>query len=251
MKTNNIAIGTIFALGLSLLPTPAFAEEVVEEAPAVEEPGGWAVVDPDTGNVLNIIVCTQSVCGEGGEFGGRLEDAATGIVGNLVYQTPPNTGGYRSSEGTDVTWVEEQGHFEIRTESGNNGNAQTETVILTPGAPEGQGLSNIKKSTTFRDASTYTGERSVEAETFQEDLSDLTPEVSVFFPEWNSGTLFVYGTETEAEESLIDDILVTYGTEGIDLETENYREESVLNTIVSLAQTVVSWIQSIFGGENV
>lgn len=37
MKINNIAIGTVFVLGLSLLSTPAFAEEVAEEPPVVEE----------------------------------------------------------------------------------------------------------------------------------------------------------------------------------------------------------------------
>jgi len=37
MKINNIVIGSIFILGLSLLSTPAYAEEVSEEAPVVEE----------------------------------------------------------------------------------------------------------------------------------------------------------------------------------------------------------------------
>ena len=37
MKINNIAIGTVFVLGLSFLSTPAFAEELAEEAPVVEE----------------------------------------------------------------------------------------------------------------------------------------------------------------------------------------------------------------------
>ena len=37
MKINNVVIGSIFALGLSLLATPAYAEEVSEEAPVVEE----------------------------------------------------------------------------------------------------------------------------------------------------------------------------------------------------------------------
>jgi hypothetical protein len=37
MKINNIAIGTIFVLGLSLLASPAYAEEVVEEPAIVDE----------------------------------------------------------------------------------------------------------------------------------------------------------------------------------------------------------------------
>jgi hypothetical protein len=60
MKVNKI-IALFFVF--SLIPlVPASAEE---------EHGGWAVVD-ENGIVQNITVCTESVCGEGGEWGGVL-----------------------------------------------------------------------------------------------------------------------------------------------------------------------------------
>jgi hypothetical protein len=60
MKANKI-IALCFVFSLIPLVT----------ASAEEEHGGWAVVD-ENGIVQNITVCTESVCGEGGEWGGVL-----------------------------------------------------------------------------------------------------------------------------------------------------------------------------------
>jgi len=79
MKANKI-IALCFVF--SLIPlVPASAEE---------EHGGWAVVD-ENGIVQNITVCTESVCGEGGEWGGVLP----GTNWKLVKQkNNANEGGY-------------------------------------------------------------------------------------------------------------------------------------------------------------
>jgi hypothetical protein len=145
-------IGAILALTL-LLPTTALAEEseapeeiattVPESEPAPEpEPdptvdpdpvGGWAVIDSVTGRVVNVVVCTESVCGVDGEWGGVLP-ADTDCPGCVLRKqtngtADGNVAGWGSSEGMDVTYDgDETGTFTI-VSSGTTGDGGRTTTV--------------------------------------------------------------------------------------------------------------------------
>lgn len=86
--------------------------------------GSWAVVD-GKGNVINAIVCSEKVCGKGGDWGGKFIDQVACPDGcQLVLQVPPNPitgqsmGGYMSGESSKVTY--------------KNGSFKVESLVRTP-----------------------------------------------------------------------------------------------------------------------
>jgi len=86
----------ILVLLLSLVSSPSFAEEVVDNS-GWEAESGWAIVD-DSGVVQNIVVCTNSVCGENGQWNGVMPSdtpwAGMKIVRQLPARSDGNTVGY-------------------------------------------------------------------------------------------------------------------------------------------------------------
>lgn len=80
-KTKLVAVLTI--LLLLLLPTIVKAEELNTDL------GAWAVVD-ETGNVINIEVCSEAVCGTNGEWQGKVPYCETC---KYVYQLPAESSG--------------------------------------------------------------------------------------------------------------------------------------------------------------
>lgn len=137
---------TLFYLivaGLVIVPAaPAFAEDVVvepapapvEQAPAEttpvepapepepapapkpsnDEEGAWSVVDSN-GKVVNAIVCTQSVCGEGGAL------SAPNLLcdGCTVHFQQPGHSGYSTGGDVQVTYDRNTGQHTI-SESGRD-----------------------------------------------------------------------------------------------------------------------------------
>jgi hypothetical protein len=93
----------LLSLLLLLLPAPAFAEEVVPE-PIVETPapvvGGWAVIDPDTGNVHGVIVCDNAFCGEGGTLNGVMPYEFMGCKAGCILRHQTNA----TSDGNVAGW---------------------------------------------------------------------------------------------------------------------------------------------------
>lgn len=99
--SSKVFVGGVAATILTLLPFPAFAEEEAEEE------GVWSVVD-ENGVVTDAIICTESVCGEGGEF-----DQMGGFPGGeLVYQQPGHSG-FADNGYIDVEYNEEIESYEI------------------------------------------------------------------------------------------------------------------------------------------
>lgn len=83
MKKLSIAL----ALALAFVPTPAHAEEEV---------GGWALVD-DSGQVLNIVVCTPSVCGDSSSEVSKSLPAGQRFVLQTQKQDSGNVAGWREA----------------------------------------------------------------------------------------------------------------------------------------------------------
>ena len=78
MKNQIVLSALISVIGLA--PISAVADE---------PQGTWAVVD-STGLVTNIIVCTESVCGANGQWGGRMPNDTPCPGCRLILQVPPN-----------------------------------------------------------------------------------------------------------------------------------------------------------------
>jgi hypothetical protein len=106
----------LFSL-LLFIGTPAYAEEVAPEpiaeapapaietpAPAIETPapviGGWAVIDPDTGNVHGVIVCDNAFCGEGGTLNGVMPYEFMGCKAGCILRHQTNA----TSDGNVAGW---------------------------------------------------------------------------------------------------------------------------------------------------
>jgi len=183
-----VRVGSVLVLGSLFVGVPttsATAEEadpVVEAEPTPEptpEPEDtWAVVDPDTGNVLNIIVCTESMCGKDGVTGGKLEDGETGIVGNLVRQGGQNQGGWRTDTqyggGTSVTWKEEQQSFLVEQK---NGADSSSSFSVVPEDGKDFSVRDIGTKNRFR-----SGEDSATLSTMRSDYTSPILNAELFFP---------------------------------------------------------------------
>ena len=153
--------------------------EPEESAPPPQEPSPepedtWAVVDPETGNVLNIIVCTESMCGKDGVTGGKLEDGETGIVGNLVRQGSQSQGGWRSGGGHQVTWQEEEGSFLVES---NNGVDSSSSMRVVPRQGEDFVYKDIGTTNRFN-----SGDETATLRTNRSDFENPIVEVELEFP---------------------------------------------------------------------
>ena len=292
MKINKIAIGTIFALGLSLLASPAYAEDVAEEpaveiveespAPAPEpepapepapEPsytpppeasegvGGWAVVDPDTGNVHGVIVGTIDTykwVEEQGGMGHEYMGCHAKCV--LRFQTRAeesgNVVGVHSHDDIKVKWDgNDKNTFSY--DQGPSDRRTTSTLVPEKTMLDGRSIDTgvINRKT----ESTLSG--NVKIEQRQEDYLDKDVETDIFFPEWGEqGKLFRYLSQLEAERNLqtdIDSDLVSegYTTEITTTETvvdEETGEETTTETTETVideenvfVKTVRVWTQSV------
>jgi hypothetical protein len=81
----------ILSLILSLIASPSFAEEVVDNS-GWDAESGWAVVD-NGGIVQGIIICTNSVCGEDGQWGGSMPSDTPWANMKIVRQLPAKSDG--------------------------------------------------------------------------------------------------------------------------------------------------------------
>jgi hypothetical protein len=82
----------ILVLILSLISSPSFAEEAPIDQSGWDAESGWAVVD-DSGVVQNIIVCTNAVCGENGQWGGVMPSDTPSAGMKIIRQLPARSDG--------------------------------------------------------------------------------------------------------------------------------------------------------------
>jgi hypothetical protein len=283
------ALAFLLALGSF---TPVFAEEAVSEPPAeeavseppaeeavseppaeeaVSEPAPeaedvWAVVDPNTGDVLNIIVCTQSMCGTDGVTGGKLQDGETGIVGDLVRQGTQATGGWRTDTqyggGTSVTYDRDTKSFNVNQRSGADSST---SFRITPQEGQDWKVSDIGSSITKR-----SGDTSATLRTFRFDLQDPNLSATLELPDVGGGTFRSYliglgPNESSERPRILDQIAADvdtllledgYVTEETTLDNETGEEATtkVLNSsndfvvaIREVTSALVDWLSSQLG----
>jgi hypothetical protein len=259
MKTHNIAIGTIFALGLSLFAYPAYAEEVIEETPAVESApeytpppeasegvGGWAVVNPETGNVHGVVVCTIGVCGPEGSWAGRMPIDYQGCGNNCVlrFQTRAtadgNVAGWHGSDGS-VRWNGDQNNFSINQQSGDS--IYRATLVPERTARDAAGM-DLHTGLIQRQSQNTTRE-GVRISQLQEDYLDEDIHTDILFPEWGQeGKLFSYVSEALARQGLERDVNENLLEEGYTAEDLDTQEVSV-DEDNPFVQTVRRWTQGV------
>lgn len=265
MRNKFIFITTL----LLLFPTASFAEEVVQEPVVTPEPaytpppeayegtGGWAVVDPNTGTVHGVIVCTADVCGPQGSWGGKMPVDYMGCSSgcDLRFQTQPsedgNVAGYH---GDNVQYNQESQDFSMtntyETEEGTV--ERKDTISPSSSSPITKTETTLKsKKKQEQSVKVEVVEEKVEVSIPEEDNTILEKEsVSVTYEEWNGNTSFFYDSKVEALESIesdVESIFTPCETCNVDeQQVEEYRN-TWYDTISSLTTTVKNFLSRMMG----
>lgn len=262
-------------------PEPEPVPAPVEPTAPVDDPdpvGGWAVIDPATGRVVNAVVCRESVCGVDGEWGGVLpgDTDCPGCI--LRKQTngmaDGNVAGWRSSDDMDVVYDgDETGTFTIVTRGATADGGRTTTVekldpARTATDPDRMDLRTgiVERSTEGRFVEDDQRARVAVQESRPESGELVTDGVDVEFGDW--GRDFAYGSAQDAASSLESDVDSALVAEGLleepadesaqeaasDAEAaapedvEASEPNPVVRAIRSLARRVVSFLSGWFGG---
>ena len=218
MKLSKLSVIITTLILTFFVSSPSFAEEVapetpaetsapapVETTPAYEPPaealtgvGGWAVVDPVTGNVHGVIVCTNDVCGPSGSWSGKLPGEYMGCTNcNLRFQTRAtddgNVAGWHGTQTNidqngnatqtndgSVKWNEPTKNFTIKnssTDSSNTKISRTQTLIPEKTASDGKNLyTGIVDINTEYQSGLINNQR-VKGTTSQSDMNDLNSSI--------------------------------------------------------------------------
>lgn len=264
-----IAIVALAALGISLMPTVAFAEEVVEEpAPVVEETpvvpeqpaqpeyippaeasegvGGWAVVDPVTGNVHGVIVGTmETFTSRNGVIGHEYMGCHANCV--LRFQTRAtadgNVAGWHGSDGS-VKWNPAERTFTLSNPT--RGGSMTQTLVPELTARDAAGMDLTTGIRNIRSVERTSAD--IEIRRTQDSYQDQDKDTDIVFPEWGiGGKLFRYTTEGLANSSITDDVRNELANEGYTEEIilEDGTTETVVDTDNEFVQTVLQWTESV------
>ena len=222
MKLSKLSVIITTLILTFFVSSPSFAEEVAPETPAetsapapadttpaYEPPpealtgvGGWAVVDPVTGNVHGVIVCTNDVCGPSGSWAGKLPGEYMGCTNcNLRFQTRAtadgNVAGWHGTQTNvdqngnatqtndgSVKWNEPTKNFTIKnssTDSSNTKVTRTQTLIPEKTASDGKNLyTGIVDINTEYQSGLVNNQR-VKGTTSQLGMNDLNSSISIAF----------------------------------------------------------------------
>ena len=293
MKLSKLSVIITTLILTFFVSSPSFAEEVapetpaetsapapVETTPAYEPPaeamngvGGWAVVDPVTGNVHGVIVATIDTFRErngviGHEYMGcasncvlRFQTRATddgNVAGWHGTQTNIDANGNASQTNDgSVKWNDTTKNFTIKNSSTDSTKAKvtrTQTLIPEKTASDGKNLhTGIVDINTEYDSSTISGQR-VKGSTKQPNLEDKNSTINVEFPNWAEGknltyenpNLFVENIDSDVENELKKDGLDTTANPDTEL-VEESEDVIFVKAIKALTENVKSFFSSLFG----
>jgi hypothetical protein len=293
MKLSKLSVIITTLILTFFVSSPSFAEEVAPETPAetsapapaettpaYEPPaeamngvGGWAVVDPVTGNVHGVIVATIDTFRErngviGHEYMGcasncvlRFQTRATddgNVAGWHGTQTNIDANGNASQTNDgSVKWNDTTKNFTIKNSSTDSTKAKvtrTQTLIPEKTASDGKNLhTGIVDINTEYDSSTISGQR-VKGSTKQQNLEDKNSTINVEFPNWAEGknltyenpNLFVENIDSDVENELKKDGLDTTANPDTEL-VEESEDVIFVKAIKALTENVKSFFSSLFG----
>jgi hypothetical protein len=239
--------------------------------------GGWAVVDPNTGVVHGVIVCTNDVCGPSGSWAGKLPGEYKGCTNcNLRFQTRAtddgNVAGYSGhsyeidSSGNasikndgSVKWNEKEKNFTIKnssTDSSKSKVTRTQTLIPEKTASDGKNLhTGIVDINTEYESSNIAGQR-VKGSTKQQNFEDKNPAIGIEFPNWSAGKNFTYDNPNLLVENIDSDVDDELNKDGFTTDSnketsdelvEESEEVIFVKAIKALTENVKSFFSSLFG----
>jgi hypothetical protein len=295
MKLSKLSTIFITLILTFFVSSPSFAEEVapetptetsaptpVETTPAYEPPaeamngvGGWAVVDPATGNVHGVIVATIDTFRErngviGHEYMGcasncvlRFQTRATddgNVAGWHGTQTNIDANGNASQTNDgSVKWDDTTNNFTIKnsySDSSKSKVTRTQTLIPEKTASDGKNLhTGIVDINTEYDSSTIAGQR-VKGSTKQQNLEDKNSTINVEFPNWSEGKNFTYDNPNLLVENIDSDVDNELNKDGFTTDSkEDASDELVeesedvifVKAIKALTENVKSFFSSLFG----
>ncbi len=297
MKLSKLSTIFLTLILTFFVSSPSFAEEVAPETPtetsaptpaettpAYEPPaeamsgvGGWAVVDPNTGIVHGVIVCTNDMCGPSGIWAGKLPGEYMGCTNcNLRFQTRAtddgNVAGYSGhsydidSSGNatikndgSVKWNEKEKNFTIKnsySDSSKSKVTRTQTLIPEKTASDGRNLhTGIIDINTEYESSIIAGQR-VKGSTKQQSLDDKNSSIIVEFPNWSTGKNFTYDNpnllidniDTDVDNELNKDGFTTDSNENTaDELVEESQDAIFVKAVKTLTENVKSFFSSLFG----
>jgi hypothetical protein len=286
----------------SIGATPAWAEDAPSETPpsepaaeaeyvpppeAHEGVGGWAVVDPETGNVHGVIVGTiETFNSRGGAIGHEYMGCHSNCV--LRFQTRATADGNVAGWHGTQTHVDSQGQATQSNDGSVKWNPSTRTFSLNNQVVGGQRSMTLVPERTARDAAGMdlgTGivdiqtniTREAQGQTarvrvFQSDLQDASSDVSLVFPLWSpEGKTFSYvlgqswlGANQDSRAALdqitldVDGALAADGYTTDESSLDPDTGEEVAETVVddnnafvqairSVTQSVVEFLGTMFG----
>jgi hypothetical protein len=286
----------------SIGATPAWAEDAPSETPpsepaaeaeyvpppeAHEGVGGWAVVDPETGNVHGVIVGTiETFNSRGGAIGHEYMGCHSNCV--LRFQTRATADGNVAGWHGTQTHVDSQGQATQSNDGSVKWNPSTRTFSLNNQVVGGQRSMTLVPERTARDAAGMdlgTGivdiqtniTREAQGQTarvrvFQSDLQDASSDVSLVFPLWSpEGKTFSYvlgqswlGANQDSQAALdqitldVDGALAADGYTTDESSLDPDTGEEVAETVVddnnafvqairSVTQSVVEFLGTMFG----
>ena len=286
----------------SIGTTPAWAEDAPSETPpsepaaeaeyvpppeAHEGVGGWAVVDPETGNVHGVIVGTiETFNSRGGAIGHEYMGCHSNCV--LRFQTRATADGNVAGWHGTQTHVDSQGQATQSNDGSVKWNPSTRTFSLNNQVVGGQRSMTMVPERTARDAAGMdlgTGivdiqtniTREAQGQTarvrvFQSDLQDASSDVSLVFPLWSpEGKTFSYvlgqswlGANQDSRAALdqitldVDGALAADGYTTDESSLDPDTGEEVTETVVddnnafvqairSVTQSVVEFLGTMFG----
>lgn len=268
-------------------PAPEAEPAYVPPAEAHEGVGGWAVVDPETGNVHGVIVGTiETFNARGGAIGHEYMGCHANCV--LRFQTRATADGNVAGWHGTQTHVDAQGRATQSNDGSVKWNPSTNTFSLNNQVAGGQSSMTLVPERTARDAAGMdlgTGlvdiqtnvTREAQGQTarvriFQSDLEDTSSDVSLVFPLWSpEGKTFSYvlgqswlggGQESEATlDQMTLDVDRALEGDGYTLEESSLDPdtgEEVTATVVdddnafvqairTVTQSVVEFLGNMFG----
>jgi hypothetical protein len=239
---------------LSLILTIGFASPAVAEEVVQEEVGGWAVVNPETNQVHGVIVCTESVCGSTGSWGGVLPGEYMGCTNcNLKFQTKAtDDGNVAGWHGENVTYKPEDETFEMTNNySTDNGDVE-QVMVVTPSqtASDGKDLyTGVQTKTKLKTKAV--NNQTVVVELTKESSQDVVVPVKVQYEQWNGGTSFFYESVDQLQSNIdadVESVFTPCETCNADPEqVEEYRN-AFYETVTTLTTKVKDFIASLFGG---
>ena len=247
------------------LNAAVFAEEVVVEEPVVEAPvaeevvaestytpppealegvGGWAVVDPNTGNVHGVIVCTNDVCGPSGSWGGKMPVDFMGCSGcDLRFQTRATEDGNVAGWHGTQTEIDSDGNISQKNDGSVKWNSSDNTFTI-----ENQGVSEdgskvkrkqklVPEKTATDGKNLQTGiediettievteeEQRVTVEVTQENIESVESPTEVNYENWRR---FQYEAVESAESNLANDVETALVEDGFLVASEEVSEEVI------------------------